>query len=60
MAFPASRRSPAFAVNGMVATSQSLATQVGLRILQAGGNAADAAVAVAATLNVTGASLDPP
>jgi hypothetical protein len=37
----------------MVACSQPLATQAGLRILQAGGNAADAAVAVAAALSVT-------
>lgn len=33
--------------------SQSLAAQAGLRILEQGGNAADAAVAVAAALNVT-------
>jgi gamma-glutamyltranspeptidase/glutathione hydrolase len=37
----------------MVACSQPLAAQAGLRILQAGGNAADAAVAVAAALSVT-------
>lgn len=32
---------------------QPLASQAGIRILEAGGNAADAAVAVAAALNVT-------
>jgi gamma-glutamyltranspeptidase / glutathione hydrolase len=40
-------------MQGMVASSQTAATNAGVAILRAGGNAADAAVAVAAALNVT-------
>lgn len=48
-----SRRSPVYGRNGMIATSQPLATAAGLEILSKGGNAADAAVAAGAALNVT-------
>ena len=46
-------RQPVMAANGMVVTSQRDASDVGVRILQAGGNAADAAVAVGYALAVT-------
>jgi gamma-glutamyltranspeptidase/glutathione hydrolase len=48
----ASRRSNVLARHGLVATSQPLAAMAGLRVLMAGGNAADAAVTTAAMLNV--------
>ncbi len=47
------RRSPVLGTRGMAATSQPLAVAAGLQILEQGGNAADAAVAAAAALNVT-------
>lgn len=48
-----SRRSMVTARRGMVAASNPLAAQAGLAVLQQGGNAADAAIATAAVLNVT-------
>src|SRR5215212_11131526 len=48
-----SRRSPVFSRTGIVATSQPFATAAGLEVLAKGGNAADAAVAAGAALNVT-------
>jgi gamma-glutamyltranspeptidase / glutathione hydrolase len=46
-------RSEVMARNGIVTTVQPLAAMAGARILMQGGNAIDAAVATAATLNVT-------
>jgi len=52
---PASRNTatrPAVGTNGMVSSAHPLATRAGLEVMESGGNAFDAAVAVAASLNV--------
>jgi len=49
----ASRRSVVYGTKGVIACSQVLAAQAGMDILNKGGNAADAAVAISAALNVT-------
>jgi gamma-glutamyltranspeptidase/glutathione hydrolase len=49
---PRGTRSVVMARHGAIATSQPLATAAGLRVLQSGGNAIDAAVTAAAVLSV--------
>ncbi len=49
---PQANRPAAVGVNGMAASAHPLASLAGVRMMTAGGNAFDAAVAVASTLNV--------
>jgi len=53
-------RSVVMARHGVIATSQPLATGAGLRVLQSGGNAIDAAVTAAAVLSVVEPTMNGP
>jgi gamma-glutamyltranspeptidase/glutathione hydrolase len=53
-------RSVVMARNGVIATSQPLATAAGLRVLESGGNAIDAAVTAAAVLSVVEPTMNGP
>ncbi|HYT74689.1 MAG TPA: gamma-glutamyltransferase [Vicinamibacterales bacterium] len=57
---PHGTRSVVMARHGAIATSQPLATAAGLRVLQSGGNAIDAAVTAAAVLSVVEPTMNGP
>lgn len=57
---PRGTRSAVMARHGVIATSQPLATAAGLRVLQSGGNAIDAAVTAAAVLSVVEPTMNGP
>ena len=54
--FACTNRHPVYGENGMVVSTSRQASQVGIDILNKGGNAVDAAVAVGFTLAVTSSS----
>src|ERR1700739_2422230 len=53
LAIPLTARTPVHAKHGMVVAMESIAADVGVGVLQKGGNAVDAAVAVGFALAVT-------